>query len=439
MAEETHFAGGNLSGLRLRRLVAPALLIICLIASTLFAFPMYRGVVNLLTNHGEKAPLGKLEPPSGCYIGAFLGFLPEELAGMSDFEGQVGKKHASYLYYSGYGQPFPTEIVERMKAEGAAPCIAWEPNGYQYHENVLEMMKEDGFSNPPLFGGGRKERAIPADLMEAIQQRGGISAQLAAEVKEFGEIPRPVLDQIRHKGRLTAEELKRARKYMKNGLDYVRDDWYLHYWAVEAGKCGTPIFLRFGSEMNGDWTAYGGDPELYREKWRIVHDVMAVEAPNVAMVWTVFGHPWVRGMRPFYPGDEYVDWVGINIYMVHHHNGMLTRPGDEEDPLEFVRLVYDDWASRKPIQISEYAAANYCLACDRQYFDFAERRMREMYDALPTLFPRVKAIYWFNADAASVGKAESNYNVTKYPQLLKAYQECISASHYLSDVVVPAG
>ena len=47
-------------------------------------------------------------------------------------------------------------------------------------------------------------------------------------------------------------------------------------------------YFKICFEMNGDWTAYSGDPEKYIEKWRLVHDVMAEEAPNVMMVWTVF-------------------------------------------------------------------------------------------------------------------------------------------------------
>lgn len=435
MVENASLGKGKAVGTGRKRLLRLLLLLLCLISLPMFASSTHRTVANWLARSGGTHRLGKLEPPSGCYIGAFLGFTPQEVTAISEFEGAVGKKHASYLTYSGYGQPFPSDVVEKMKAQGAVPCLAWEPNGYQYANSVLEMMKKEGLPNPPVFGGGGEKTAIPEELMKVIERRGGLSPQLAAKVREFREIPRAVLDQMTHRGSLTAEELKEARQYMKNGLDYVRDDWYLHYWAGEAARCGTPIFLRFASEMNGDWTAYNGDPELFREKWRLVHDVMAKEAPNVAMVWTVFGHPWLTEMRRYYPGDDYVDWVGINIYMVHHHSGKINRPGYNEDPRDFVHLVYDDWAPRKPIQISEYATAHYCQTCNGNYFDFAEMRMREMYEALPRLFPRVKAIYWFNADAASVGKAESDYNVTKYPQLLKAYQECVASPYYLSNVV----
>ena len=45
-----------------------------------------------------------------------------------------------------------------------------------------------------------------------------------------------------------------------NDIHAVRDDEYLNQWAKDAARCGTPIFLRFGGEMNGNWTTWGRDP-----------------------------------------------------------------------------------------------------------------------------------------------------------------------------------
>ncbi|BEP29890.1 hypothetical protein HLPR_22210 [Helicovermis profundi] len=37
--------------------------------------------------------------------------------------------------------------------------------------------------------------------------------------------------------------------------------------------------------MNGDWVQWNGNTELYKVKFRLVHDFMQEYAPNVAMVW----------------------------------------------------------------------------------------------------------------------------------------------------------
>lgn len=70
------------------------------------------------------------------------------------------------------------------------------------------------------------------------------------------------------------------------GLDDVQDDEYVRRFAREAKASGIPIFLRYASEMNGAWMAWHGEPKKYIEKFRLIHDIMAEEAPNVAMVWS---------------------------------------------------------------------------------------------------------------------------------------------------------
>src|SRR5690606_18994203 len=48
-----------------------------------------------------------------------------------------------------------------------------------------------------------------------------------------------------------------------NGLEEVNDDEYMRQFARDAKALGVPVLLRYASEMNGTWTAYSGDPELY--------------------------------------------------------------------------------------------------------------------------------------------------------------------------------
>src|SRR5690606_9868459 len=110
-----------------------------------------------------------------------------------------------------------------------------------------------------------------------------------------------------------------------DGLDKVKDDEYLREFADDLAATKAPIFLRYASEMNGDWVKYHGDPELYREKFRLVSKVMKERAPNVAMVWCPFSTP-VGSIPDYYPGDEWVDWVGVNIYSVTYLNQNLDLP-----------------------------------------------------------------------------------------------------------------
>lgn len=220
------------------------------------------------------------------------------------------------------------------------------------------------------------------------------------------------------------------------GLEPVQDDEYLRRFARQAGEAGVPIFLRFASEMNGDWCAYSGDPELYIEKWRLVHRVMAEEAPNVAMVWTVFTNPQDNILR-YYPGDEYVDWVGVNIYSVLYYNANPETPSLVWDPIELLDFIYENFSGRKPIHISEWAAVNYTVADNKDHGDFAREMIRRMYEGIKEERPRVKAIYYFDAnilETAPEGRRIRDYSVSRKDEILKTYQEIISDDFYLSSV-----
>ena len=100
-------------------------------------------------------------------------------------------------------------------------------------------------------------------------------------------------------------------------------------FATNCAHSGLPIFLRFGHEANGDWypwhpeysTRYGIPDtisnETYIAAWRNFADLIHTHATNVAMVWAPNqgNGPWPL---PFYgdvyPGDDYVDWVGLSVY-----------------------------------------------------------------------------------------------------------------------------
>jgi len=301
--------------------------------------------------------LAKFEPEHGCLIGAYIDFdpllptkqidqggrvhkLPEE------FESVVGKAHAIYSYYQGYGKPLPMDWVKRLAGAGKYVQICLEPN---------------------------------------------------------------------------------------DGLDKVRADDYLTKLADDMKASGARIFLRFASEMNAPWVKYGGNPELYRAKFKLVHDVMAVRAPNVAMVWCPYSKPqWV--IPEYYPGDDAVDWVGVNFYNVTFHDQSYSKPGTGEDPRDFLRYVYRRYATRKPVMICEYAATHYGILEGERNAHYAERCIKALYRSLPTLFPRVKAINYFDGNnlVSAPGHDFNNFSITEDDDVLAAYCEAVASAYFLS-------
>ncbi|WP_368297506.1 glycoside hydrolase family 26 protein [Cytobacillus firmus] len=221
-----------------------------------------------------------------------------------------------------------------------------------------------------------------------------------------------------------------------NGLEEVKDDEYLRQFAKDAGELKVPILLRYASEMNGTWTFYSGHSEKYIEKWKLVHDVMEKEAPNVMMLWNVFTMP-ESTIAEFYPGDEYVDYVGVNIYNVFYHNDKIEEKSDFEDPLRLLDYVYNTYSHKKPIVIGEYGGTNYTVTDGKHHDEFAIQKITRMYKYLPELYPRVKFIYYFDVNNlvnAPEGRKINNYAITEKKSILNAYSDNIKTDRYLSKV-----
>ncbi len=220
-----------------------------------------------------------------------------------------------------------------------------------------------------------------------------------------------------------------------DGLDPVKDDGYLHQLADDMARSKAPIFLRFGSEMNGRWTAYGKDAKEFREKFRLVARVMHERAPNVAMVWCPFTEP-KRNIASFYPGDDAVDWVGVNIYSVTYFNQDRSQPAMNIHPTEMLDYVYSSFGTHKPFMIGEYGATHYSMLEDKPQVAFASRVIRGMYEALPRKYPRVKCINYFDSNAIELAhRRNNNYAVTQNPDVLAVYRDVISSPYFLGSSI----
>ncbi|KAI9346454.1 glycoside hydrolase superfamily [Obelidium mucronatum] len=123
----------------------------------------------------------------------------------------------------------------------------------------------------------------------------------------------------------------------------------------KLANAGRPVFLRFASEMNGSWFSYGQDPIGFLAAWKRCitawRKALGANVNKVAFVWSPNsgnGYPFpgndfsiqtnstdpkvIANLKaldtngdgkldgtddpyiPYYPGDDYVDWVGISIY-----------------------------------------------------------------------------------------------------------------------------
>ena len=91
-------------------------------------------------------------------------------------------------------------------------------------------------------------------------------------------------------------------------------DEHLDQLADWIRASGVPVFLRVGYECDGPHNHY--DPAAYVRAYRYLVDrFRARGVANAAYVWHAYGGaPAAQPLQAWYPGDDYVDWVGVSYF-----------------------------------------------------------------------------------------------------------------------------
>jgi hypothetical protein len=172
-------------------------------------------------------------------------------------------------------------------------------------------------------------------------------------------------------------------------------DRQIERWAQAAAKYGNPVMLRFAHEMNGNWYPWGdlesdgSSSDDYIAMWRHVHGIFEREgAINVYWVWSpnntdAYGRS--ETVLEFYPGDEYVDWVGYSAF--NWGNAGVSRQW--RDFSDISRSVYEQLTIlNKPIMVAETSSVS--QGGDKQ--EWFENMLR---GELPG-YSMIKALVMFN-------------------------------------------
>ena len=153
-------------------------------------------------------------------------------------------------------------------------------------------------------------------------------------------------------------------------------DAYVRRFAAGVRDAGAPVRIRFGHEMNGTWVPWsevrsGNRPGDFVRAWRHLHDVFAqVGATDAVWVWSpnIVG-PRQAALAGLYPGDAYVDEVGIDGYS-YPTTGC-------PDPARLVgpTVAQVRGITSRPIRLAEVAVATTCPDRDRwitSLFDYLD-------------------------------------------------------------------
>lgn len=153
----------------------------------------------------------------------------------------------------------------------------------------------------------------------------------------------------------------------KKGIDYDgllsgKYDKYISEIAGQVKRAEKPVLVRFAHEMNGNWYPWAGTlvgKEKYVAMYRHVKDVFDRAGAGNA-VW-VFSVNWedvpsgeANDYKEYYPGDGYVDIIGIDGY--NWGNTQTWAKWREFDEL-FSSRTRECAAMGKPVMISEFGSS----------------------------------------------------------------------------------
>ena len=353
---------------------------------------------------------------------------------------QIGLAHERLGDYISAGQCYEQYIpyAERMNwADGAkiarAKVLQYTPSLDLYRKTSPHA--QYGAKNEPdgvLFGvvaDGGTRPSIPNEsmillymefgdtyfdyinriLLEASQK--GIAVELALNVPgEGGQIPQ-----------------------IPQQTDYITTV------AKMIGRYNIPVYLRFGAEMN-IWNDRA-NPDQFITAFRTVADIMRQHAPNAAMVWSVNQvSSWDIEMNDYYPGDEYVDWIGVSSYMSPYFlgrndwsdnekfNEVVFLTGNSSDPVKALTEVVTKYGDRKPIMLAESGASHYTHSLEIDHTAWAMTRLKQMYYNVPMVYPQVKLIAYFDI---VINHERNEYALSTSPQLAQLYRELTSQSQFV--------
>lgn len=230
-----------------------------------------------------------------------------------------------------------------------------------------------------------------------------------------------------------------------SGLDTVLSsgsDSYIQEGVDYMGSQNCTFLLRIGAEMNC-WTSLP-DPQKYIQAYQKIAKA-ARQYDNIALVFSPndVSNRTVT-YETYYPGDAYVDWIGCSSYKInpagYGSSYTYSNKGYSNDAFYCTGIYGNDplvvlhdlnelaEAHNKPLMISECGFGYYDSATGADQTAFAAQQLTKFYSYLPMVYPRLKAIFFFD-----VARSDSRYSyiLSGNSTVAAAYRQAVSSSAFI--------
>ncbi len=320
------------------------------------------------------------------------------------------------------------------------------------------------FSAFPDFGGN--EEIVTKERVEDFEELAGKDIVWATFSQNWHDgiaFPREAVGEIRKAGAVPLIRLmarSNEDRYGENGthreerfsLQKIIDgvfDRELREYARTVKADGQPLLFDFNVEPNGNWFLWSGiyngagkldgygdkeypdGPERWRDAYRHIIDIFRAEGvQNV----TWFFHPDVNSMpnewwnqpKYYYPGDEYIDWIGISVYGPQND-------GEEywdtlSDILEEKHQSIVTLSKEKPFALMEFGVTD-----GSKYGDKAEW----LEDAFATILARkyipFSAINYWHENWEEEDGSEASIRIDSSRRALRTFQRALRNDIFVSE------
>ncbi|MBF0544320.1 MAG: hypothetical protein HQM08_07800 [Candidatus Riflebacteria bacterium] len=216
-------------------------------------------------------------------------------------------------------------------------------------------------------------------------------------------------------------EKENEPEYALKNIINGKYDGYIIKFASDIKGWKHPLFLRFAHEMNGNWYPWaegvnGNVSGEYVKAWHYVHDLFKRnQVTNVTWVWCPSRkNSKHKKLSELYPGDDYVDWLGIDGYNDTRFKGWQSFA-------EVFGGAYHEMAglSGKPIMIAEFSSME---AGGKKSVWIS----KTLSSTITAKFPRIKAVIWLNHKFSS----ELDWRIESSVSSQRAFAESVASPLY---------
>ncbi len=185
--------------------------------------------------------------------------------------------------------------------------------------------------------------------------------------------------------------------------------------AAAFGKKYGGFFITTMEEMNGNWYSWGMNSNCipaWRHIWQIFEDQGGNQyATWVWMVYCPEGVPahWANDPELYYPGDKYVDWIGLNAYSI---------AGNSKADYRLNVLIQETYRrlfknhGQKPFMLSSFGRTNE---------EHQSKWLINAYKNIKNSFPAIKAVICFDNTMRLTG--DHTLNLKSWQTLKEIFQD----------------